>query len=140
MSSVKTRKQPEPVIETAPIKLSVEETRAIMRVSVAGKPIPGDYHFGALADMGILRRIEVTEEKDTSRKIAECWKRARMAFVLKDGEAVHQAMHDLEKLNSDRHREDTKYLVGLTDLGKQVARGIGVRLDGQYMRAHAGRR
>ena len=70
-----------PLIEPAIIKLSMDETRAVMRVAVAGKPIAGDYHFASLAEMGILRRIEVAEEKDTGQKLAACWQRARKAWA-----------------------------------------------------------
>ena len=130
----------EPVIETSPIRLSVDETKLIMRIAVAGKPLAGDYHSNSLAELGIFRRVEVTEEKDTARKVADCWARAREGLKFKDGQKVHQAMHDLERLNSDRDRNDTKYLYDLTDLGKQIARGISVRLNGQYMTARAGGR
>jgi hypothetical protein len=80
-----------------------------------------------------LQQIEVPEEKHTAQKIEECWKRARRGFAVKDQGIVHQAMHDIERLSSDRDRRDTQYLYDLTDLGKQIARGISVRLNGQYM-------
>ena len=123
-----------PAIETSPIRLSVDETRLIMRCATAGKPIPGDYHANAMAELGILNRIEISEEKDTAQKIAAIWKRARRALSAKDGEGLHQSMHDLERLTSDRDRNNTKYLFTLSDLGKQIARGINVRLNGQYIR------
>ncbi len=129
----------EPVIETSPIRLTVDETRLILRHATTGKPIHGDYHSNALADIGILQRIEVPEEKDTAQKMAECWKRAKEGFAVKDGAKVHQAMHDLERLSSDRDHNDTKYLFTLTDLGKQLARGIGVRLNGKQMARSGGR-
>ena len=121
----------EPIIETSPIRLSVDETKIILRITVAGKPIQGDYHFGSLADLGILRRIPVSEEKDTARKIAECWDKAKKSLAVKDSQRLHQAMHDIERLSNDRDRSDTKYLYDLTDLGKQIARGISVRLNGK---------
>jgi hypothetical protein len=121
----------EPAFEISPIRLSVEETKIILRISVAAKPIHGDYQCAVLADFGILRRIEVSEEKDTSRKIAECWQRARKALGQKDSAEVHQAMHDIDRLSSDRDRNDRKYLYDLTDLGKQIARGITIRLNSQ---------
>jgi len=127
---VKNETKNESPIETTPIRLSVEETRWIIRLTVAGKPMPGDYHCNALAELGILRRTELSEEKDTALKISECWKRAKAGFILKDEVKVHQAMHDLERLTTDRDRHDTKYLFSLTDLGKQIARGINVRLNG----------
>ena len=118
------------VYETSPIRLSVEETRFIIKLTVAGKPLPGDYHSSALAELGILRRIDVPEEKDTGLKIAECWKVARKALAAKDSEKLHQAMHDLERLNNDRDRNETRRLFELSDLGRQIARGITVRLSG----------
>lgn len=124
----------EPVIETSNIRLSVDETKTIMRITVAGKPIPGNYESAALADLGILRRIPVSNDKDIALKIAECWSRARKGLSAKDSQEVHQAMHDIERLGNDRDRNDTKYLYDLTDLGKQIARGISVRLNGNVKR------
>lgn len=121
--------KPEPMIETSPIRLSVEETRILLRIMAAGKPVPGDYHYSALAELGILTRIEVKEEREHARKVGDCWKRAKAALRVKDGEDLHQAMHDLERLNSDRHREQSAFLYGLSPLGKQIARGISVRMN-----------
>jgi hypothetical protein len=106
-----------PAFEASPIKLSVDETRLVIKATVAGKPIDGSFQCNALAELGIFRRIEIPEEKDTARKVAECWARARKALVAKDGQGLHQSMHDLERLNSDRHREDTRYrFEGYSDL------------------------
>ena len=117
-------------IETAPIRLTTEESRIILKVSMAGKPVDGGhYQYAALADLGILRRIEVPEEKDTKLKIDQCWKEATTALRQKNGERLHQAMHDLERITRDRDRNETKVLFELTDLGKQIARGITVRLQ-----------
>lgn len=127
MSPKKTEQHQQPGIEASAIRLSPEETRIVIRVAVAGKPVEGSYQHAALAELGILKRIEVTEEKDTARKIAECWVRARQALTLKDSERVHQAMHDLEKLSTDRHREETRYRYELTDLGRQISRGVNIQ-------------
>lgn len=125
-----TKPQIEPIIETSPIRLSVDETRILMRIMAAGKPVRSDnYQYSALAELGILARIEVKEEKEHARQIDECWKRAKTALRVKDHEELHQAMHDLEKLNSDRHREQNAYLYELSPLGKQIARGISVRMN-----------
>lgn len=123
-----------PAIETAPIRLTMDETKLLIRAANAGKPIKLDYQApgNELADLGVLRRVEVSEEKDTALKVAECWARAKKALAVKDSETVHQAMRDLERLNSDRDRNNTKYLFELTDLGKQIARGITVRMNGRY--------
>ncbi len=72
------------------------------------------------------------EEKETAAKIAECWQRARKGMANKSEEAVHQAMHDIERLTRDRDRNEPRYQFDLTDLGRQIARGITVRLNGQY--------
>ena len=122
------------MIEAAPIRLSVEETRLVIKATVAGKPIPGDYRCNALAELGIFRRVELSEPKGHARKVAECWERASRYLKGKDGERLHQSMHDLERLNNDRDRNDTKFLFELTDLGKQIARGISVKLNGGVRR------
>lgn len=124
--------RPEPVIETAPIRLTQDETKLILRITMAGKPIPACYGCESLSDMGILRRIAIPEEEVTARRIADCWKRIRAGLAKKNQEAIHQACHDMERLTRDRDRNNPSYVVELTDLGKQVARGITVRLNGQY--------
>ncbi len=86
-------------IEVSPIRLSQEEARIVMQVAVAGKPIPGTYQYRQLAELGILKAIDIPEEKDTARKIADAWKKARGGFAQKDCDIVHQAMHDIEKLH-----------------------------------------
>jgi len=123
----------EPGIQTSPIRLTVEETKLVLRASIAGKPIQDKYpNLGVgLSDMGIFRRIEVSEEKVTAGKIAECWSRARKGLAIKDLDGVHQAMHDLERLSADRDRNNSTYLYELTALGKNIARGITVRVNGQ---------
>jgi len=124
--------KPEPVLETSTIRLSVDETRTIVKHMMAGKPLNGSaYHNRELVELGILKRIEVPEEKDTAQKIAECWKRTKLGLQRKDSGLVHQAMHDLEKLNTDRHREEPRYQYELTAFGRQIARGISVRLSSQ---------
>lgn len=121
--------QVEPMIETAPLRLSVDETRILLRIMAAGKPVQGDYHYAALAELGILTRIEVKEEKAHARQVEECWHRAKDALRVRNSEDLHQAMHDLEKLNSDRHREQNSYVYSLSPLGKQIARGISIRMN-----------
>jgi hypothetical protein len=137
---VKKQTAEPPIIETSPIRLSVDETRILLRVLVAGKPVKGDhYNYSGLAEMGILERTEIPEEKETAEKIAECWKEAREGLKMRDVDIVHQAMHTIERLNSDRHREQSSYLYSLSEFGKQVARGISVRLNGQAAGRVAGR-
>lgn len=118
----------EPLIETTPLRLTADETRLIIRLVTSGKPINGDFHAKTLAEIGILQAIPVPEETDTRAKIAECWKRARAGVRLRDLESTHQALHDIERLQSDRDRNDTRYRYILSDLGKQIARGVSIRL------------
>jgi len=126
-----TAHTPEPVIECSPIRLTVDETKQLLRIATAGKPVRGDYHCNSLAEIGILKRIEITEEKDTPRKIQECWNKAKIGFAEKSEPIVHQAMHDIERLERDRDRNETVVHFDLTPLGKQIARGITVRLNSQ---------
>ncbi len=117
------------LIEVAPVKLTVEESRTLMRCAVAGKPVKGDYRCAALVDLGILREVKILDDKEHPQKVAECWKRARAALNVKDSESLHQAMHDLERLNTDRDRNQTTSLYELTTVGKQLTRGISVRMQ-----------
>lgn len=127
------------IFEPSPVRLTVEETKIIIRLSAAAAPLGGDsYQFTNLAnglvDLGIARRVEITEERDTAARIKECWQRARRSFAEKDSAAVHQAMHDIERISSDRDRNSVKFKFELTDVGKQLARGIAVKLNGAARR------
>jgi hypothetical protein len=121
---------PEPVFQTSPVRLSVDETRLLLRIAVAGKPVSANYHAEALADMGILSRTELNQEKDTAKILAECWQRARKGVAAKDQDMVRDAMREIDRIVRDRDG-DAKYLFGLTDLGRQIVRGVSVRLNSQ---------
>src|SRR4051794_1283587 len=87
----------EPVIETSPIRLTVDETKIIMRLAAAGKPNKFERYgegitANGLAALGILARIELSEEKDIAAKIADCWARAGKAMAAKDCEVEHREM------------------------------------------------
>jgi hypothetical protein len=121
------------MIDTTPIRLSAEETRVILRCAVAGKPIRDTNHnFMVLEQLGILRRIEISEEEETDAKIVECWERASKGMWGKDSDTVHQAMHDLERLAMDRDRNERQYLYELSETGQQLAQNITVRMHSQF--------
>ncbi len=115
-----------PVFETSPIRLSADETRLIVKAANnGGKPIC-DYHRGGLVEMGILQ-TNVVKPPDHSAEIAELWRAMRNAAKAEDVSEVRRLLGRIETLKSDKKPKEG-YI--LTSLGKQIARGITVRLNG----------
>ena len=117
------------VFETSPIRLSADETRTIVKAAnLNGKPIC-DYHVHGLVDMGILKRI-ITPPKDVTADVQADWKKIEAAAAKKDADAINRGLSKINELKRPTYAKDSFVL---TALGKQVARGITVRLNGQYM-------
>lgn len=118
--------QNEKVIEVPTIRLSVDETRAIMRAQQNGKTSIGSYGAAGLVDLGIMRKI--VTNKDTPAKRAEAWGKVKVAVAKRDYAAASTALESVLVMN----RKDKEFAYELTPLGKQVARGIAVKLSAQY--------
>jgi len=115
-------------IETSPIKLTADETRAIMKAATASHPI-SDYRCCGLVDLGIMKVVTI-EPKDhtTARKV--CWKKIRAAVAQEDTWAISHELHTLNEFDRQEAKKEKGHV--LTPLGKQVARGVAVKLNGQY--------
>lgn len=118
----------EKVIETSPIRLTTDETRAIMKAATAGKPI-SDYRCCGLVDLGIMRLVQF-EPKDHAMDIKHCWTNIQRASLKEDEHAINTEFHKLHELAEEARNKEKGYV--LTDLGKQVARGVKVSLNGQF--------
>jgi len=127
MQKIQKTETPEPVFKPSAITLSAEETRLIVRVANnTGKPLC-DYRLGALTELGLLKPM-TQPPPDHTDEIARCWERIRTAAKQEDLRGVRHNLDVIENLKAQKGKEG--YV--LTDLGKQVARGIAVRLNGQY--------
>lgn len=122
---MKTEQQKQ-IIEMAQIRLSTEETRAIVRAQVAGKPVAGSPYSGSahagLVDLGIMRRVKRDTSKDEQKK-AELWERTQTAARQRDMRELKRLISSIESISADKSPE-----FELTALGKQIARGISVRM------------
>ncbi|HXI85332.1 MAG TPA: hypothetical protein VNL17_14720 [Verrucomicrobiae bacterium] len=122
------KKEPtEKVIETSTIRLSADETRTIMRASIKGN-CSNDWRCSSLVGMGIMRKVRSTPDESVDKKREELWNRISKAVEKRNRTALDSASSELGKLDRDKEA----YVYVLTDIGKQIARGITVRLNGQY--------
>ena len=86
--------------------------------------------FGGRSGLGVrpgLLIIDV-QYRTTGTMPRPFWE-AIKEFPTSCGQVAWNAMHNIERLNSDRDENDTKYLFELSDFGKQIARGISVRMN-----------
>ncbi len=122
-------KSEEKAIETAPIRLSADETRAIIRALAAGgKPIQ-DYRCDGLVSLGLMRPA-VIPPVDESKAETTAWHALVVASKLRNMRDVKKAMSELERISSNRARKQNGFV--LTPLGSQVARGVSVRMGAQF--------
>jgi len=118
----------EKVIETASIRLTADETRAIMKAAASSHPI-SDYRCCGLVDLGIMAKVEI-KPQDTTKERAELWRKIAKAAPRKDDDAIRDSLRTLSNLDNSERKKETGYV--LTPLGKSVARGVRVSLNGQY--------
>lgn len=115
-------------IETAPIKLTADETRAIMKAANASHPIQ-DYRCCSLVDLGIMKVVMI-EPKDHTQARVKCWHEIRKGAQAEDMPRIERAQRDLNEFARQTAKKEKGHV--LTPLGKQVARGVSVKLNGQY--------
>lgn len=118
------------VVETAPIRLTADETRSVMKAAAAGgKPIDA-YQCCGLVDLGIMKRVYFPTP-DVSKEVLEQWRACKEACLNKDADKIGKIMHKISELEY-KTRKKTGYV--LTELGQRVARGVSVRLNSQFTR------
>ncbi len=115
------------VIETSTIRLSADETRLIVRAAAnKGKPLC-DYRAGELVALGLLETVKDIPP-DRTEEIAGCWKNIENAVKNRSVSELRRAVDRIERYANEKKQEG----YALTPLGHQVARGITVRLNGQF--------
>jgi len=117
------------VIDTATIRLTADETRAIMKAATNAPKTISDYRCCGLVDLGIMRLVAVEPpNRDADKK--ECWNAIKIAAAKHDQSAIQKHLNKLDEFSRLERNKERGYV--LTDLGKQVARGVKVSLNGQY--------
>jgi hypothetical protein len=114
-----------PVFQTSQIRLSVDETRNVIKVA-AGKT-DNLYGCSGLVDMGIMRAVPAAVP-DVKKAVNTAWLALEHAVTTRDIPALDAANKTLQRLSAPPRR-DVTYV--LTPLGKALARGITVRLNAQ---------
>jgi hypothetical protein len=118
------------VIEMVPIRLSADETRLIIRAANSKEPLTPNYSEGrytSLVELGLM--VQLPEDMKAKKlRLDSGWKAVFSATQKRDRDAVRQALRVIEDNNK------SKYAFALTALGKEVARGISVRLASQFNR------
>lgn len=119
----------EKVIETAPIRLTGDETRVIMKAATNfPKPI-SDYRCCALVDLGLMKKA-VFPKPDSAPVIAECWKKIRVSALKSDRTGINSQLQKISEFERATTKKDEGYT--LTPLGREVARGVTVRMNSQF--------
>lgn len=117
------------VIETSPVKLTADETRMILRAAQSNKPVKQERWGGstsvALLELGLLESVPMETQAARSGRVALAWRALKDAVGRRDAAASRKAIGEIELLERD---ESLDMGLVLTDLGKQVARGITVRI------------
>lgn len=120
--------KPEKAIETAPIRLTSDETRALMKLSASdGTPIE-TFHACGLVDLGLAAKVE-TPAVDFKAERKACWERIQKAAQKEDKRSVEREIENLDGYTNKTTFKKVGFT--LTPLGKQIARGVTVRLNGQ---------
>jgi hypothetical protein len=115
------------VFETSSIRLSADETRLIIRVANSHNKPVCDYRSSGLVEMGILKETESPPPDTTSEKAA-LWKAIKAAAAEENSSKIHSNLLKLSELAKPKASK----ILTLTPLGKEIARGITVKLNGQY--------
>jgi hypothetical protein len=115
------------VIETSPVRLTADETRLLLRAAQSPKPITERYNSTApaLVDIGLFVKVAVETEAARRKRTADAWAKAKLGVTAKDAGTVNNAMRELAAV--DRNDGPEMGYV-LTAVGKEVARGISVRI------------
>lgn len=112
-------------LQVSPIRLAADETRLIVKAATRGVPVEGHACSG-LADLGIF--IEVpTDDKQHKADLSLAWKELVSAAKAQDLESVQDAARRLGQLER-QHTSCERKFYQLTPFGKQVARGVTVRM------------
>ena len=123
----KQTQAPERVIETSPVRLSAEETRLMMKAAIAGEPISTWQNVSGLADLGLMTKVKMPPKKGLDT-VETLWVKAEKAVKLRRRDEAAGALSRIQTLSTARQQDG--YI--LTPLGKEVARGLTVRLNAQY--------
>ena len=122
-------KKDDRAIQTEPFRLSAQETRAIWALSQSGEKPCQTYGASNLVELGLAKQV-TSPKKDNSNAIDEAWKGLQIAARDCDFHTLSIWTDKISRLRREE-REATKGYV-LTPLGKQVARGVAVKLSSQF--------
>lgn len=112
------------VIEHSPVRLTSDETRLMLRMAQSTAPIDPSYNGRSILELGLAEEVPMMTEAEKKKRNVEAWNKLRLALTARDLELAKTAVREIEK--SSESNSKTGFV--LTDLGKQVARGITVRI------------
>ena len=119
--STSTNKQVD-AFESAPVRLSRGETRCIMQCQTTGRST--SYECRGLVELGLMVKRRDKKSEDIGTQLKKQWLRLQSAADRESRSDVNSAIREMDNITRDAKSE---HFV-LTDLGKQVARGITVRM------------
>jgi hypothetical protein len=124
-----TLKRDNKAIQTEPFRLSAQETRAIWALSQSEKKPCSTYGASNLVELGFAKQVNLPK-KDNSHTINEVWKDLQKAVDARSLRVVNIYADKISRLLHEENAVIKGYV--LTPLGKQVARGIAVKLSSQF--------
>lgn len=113
------------VIETSPVRLTSDETRSLLRAAQSTRPIASGYNTNSLVELGLMEKVPIETESARKKRIADSWAKLKTSCTVKDLEIASSAVRELSALLRTGEPETG---VSLTAIGKEVARGITVRI------------
>lgn len=113
------------VIETSTIRLSMDETRTLLRAGMSKNPITA-YGADYLVGLGMLRQVTIRPDPKP-KEVERLWRQALHAVQRRERSS---ALTQLDKIRQLTEPQEKRGYV-LTELGKQVSRGITVRMNRQ---------
>jgi hypothetical protein len=115
------------VIETSPVRLTSDETRAVLRCSQSLKPVRHSYSrdMNSLLELGLVEKVPMETPAARQKRLNSAWASMKVACAAKDSAVAASALKEISEIN---RTEDPEMGYVLTEIGKQVARGITVRI------------
>lgn len=114
------------VIEPSVIRLTSDETRALMRIALAPQPVTVSNGGQGIIDLGLVCKVRA---KRSPKKIAQL-KIVSLGRVLSQGVSYRRArllVHEIGKLTDSIRYNRLESLYELTPAGKALVKGVTIR-------------
>lgn len=115
------------VIEVSPVRLSSDETRSMLRMAQSDKPMKVGWSgvYKGLIELGLVMETPIETAAARASRLTVAWRQLRLSAIARDLGLAVKAFSDIQQMGGSDEPEKG---VVLTALGREVARGITVRM------------